>query len=557
MLKKIRLIIAALILSGFVVLFIGIRYLPDIAWLSFLSDVQAAPAMASLNVVALVVLCMATLLFGRVYCSVLCPLGIFQDIVARLRPRKKKPYAYWQNGRAIRVAKHVIAISWILSLFLGIGVIWSALDPYSIFARALAHNIAPAFDALIPTPDYAFNNDLWLQSSSAVAVFFAAACFLTIALVAFFTGRGYCTTVCPVGTILGYLGRFSLFGIRIDERKCRHCNRCSHRCKSHCLNTEKHVQEESVAKIMVDMSRCVACMNCLGSCKFGALHYGLRIKDKTPRTPIEGELSPNPQRKPPEKDMTAPDNAIKATTVSFQHQEGGRHPKDDAQWSKKEVDDEKRQSIKAAMAGVLGGFSAFYATPGLAAPSKTRSKKAAVARKLAPPRKHAVFPPSADDINAFMKRCTGCGLCVRACLNNVIYFPMPANVHAFQPRMRFEYGSCRPTCNACTRICPTAALRKLAISEKPRHPIGRAVVEPSRCINHTTPSAQCSACRRMCPYGAIVTIPSTRSNGSPCTIPTVDGDKCVGCGTCEYVCAARPIAAIHVEGPVAHQRHIS
>ena len=567
MLKKLRIIIATLVFVAFIVLFLGIRFFPDIAWLSFISEIQLAPAIASFNVVALVILCVVTLLFGRIYCSVLCPLGIFQDMASRLKPRKKKPYRYWRDGRAMRVVKLGIALTWLASFILGIGAIWGALDPYAIFSRMLAHNIAPGFDKLMGATGAVPDVALWSQGLGIASIAFAAVSIIAIAVVAFFTGRGYCTTVCPVGTILGYIGKYSLFVIRIDAQKCRHCKCCERRCKSHCLDVAKRTDEEAAPKDMVDRSRCIACMNCLESCKFGALRYGLRakVKEITPEKDCIKDCIIIDSRSTDENEKGREDckdgtgcNAIDPPIPAL---ENANHPiKKGTETASldgdidKGIDDEKRVAFKTIVAGAVVMGASLYANAGFAAPSKKRSNKGKISRKDLTPREHAVFPPSSDSVRDLIKRCTGCGLCARICPNHVIYFPMTANVHVLQPRMRFDYGACRPSCNACTRVCPTGALRELAPSEKANHRIGRAVVDRSLCVNYTTPSTQCRACERMCPYGAIAHTESTRANGKPCMIPTVDPNKCVGCGTCEYVCAARPIAAIHVEGEAAHQR---
>jgi ferredoxin len=77
-------------------------------------------------------------------------------------------------------------------------------------------------------------------------------------------GRTYCNTICPVGTILSFLARFSILKIRFDEDKCKNCSMCSKNCKAACIDYKTHT---------VDYSRCVVCGNCIDKCKFGALSY--------------------------------------------------------------------------------------------------------------------------------------------------------------------------------------------------------------------------------------------------------------------------------------------
>ena len=92
-------------------------------------------------------------------------------------------------------------------------------------------------------------------------------------------GRTYCNTICPVGTVLGFLSRYSLFRITIDSEKCNQCSLCSRNCKAACINFKEH---------QIDASRCVVCMNCIEKCKHGAIsykyHHSMELKTKERRT---------------------------------------------------------------------------------------------------------------------------------------------------------------------------------------------------------------------------------------------------------------------------------
>lgn len=90
--------------------------------------------------------------------------------------------------------------------------------------------------------------------------------FLIIGYLAWKHGRMWCNTICPVGTLLGFVSRFSLFKIRIDENKCTHCMVCGTKCKASCIDSKNQ---------KIDYTRCVDCFDCLESCKEGALVYSL------------------------------------------------------------------------------------------------------------------------------------------------------------------------------------------------------------------------------------------------------------------------------------------
>ena len=598
--RIIRIAVAAAVFLGFIALFLGLRFMPDIAGLSILAKIQFAPAVASASIAIIALQIILALLFGRIYCSAICPLGIFQDCVSKLRPRKKHPYRHWHLGRAAIAAKYAVAVLWLASLIFGVGAIWSALDPYGIFGRFAAHLIAPTADWTVGSAGVAAAAPELLPAGLAIASIASAAVYaVIIAAFAFFSGRGYCSAVCPVGTILGIFGRFSLFGARIDSSKCRRCHACEKRCKMHCIGIPSaKAPQPGGAKPAIDASRCISCFNCLSSCKFGALSYGLRRKRKQNDELSAGD-KPEIQTKNQKSDLRpndlqCPENSGGAQTqsddsarTSEKSEEQQTQSDDSAQTSEKseeqqtqsgdsartsekseeqqtqsddsaraseqspdeiaDIGESRRKALRIALTSAVGLAAGALMRPASAA-AQNKSDLADVSRKDLSPRQTPAFPPGKRDVRTFLRRCTGCGLCMRACPNRVIWFPTGAGAAMFKPQLRFDFGACRPSCNACASVCPTGALIPFEPAEKASNPVGIATFALDKCVNYTTKSTNCSACARMCPYGAISLTDAKRSNGKANKVPSVDPKKCVGCGTCEYVCAARPTAAIHVEG---------
>ena len=69
---------------------------------------------------------------------------------------------------------------------------------------------------------YAFYSvDVWMKSLSTLLV--AVVTFAVLLVLAWRSGRTYCNTICPVGTVLGFLARYSLFKTRFDTSKCNGC----------------------------------------------------------------------------------------------------------------------------------------------------------------------------------------------------------------------------------------------------------------------------------------------------------------------------------------------
>ena len=83
MLKKGRVVLALAFWTSITLLFLDFTGSVH-AWFGRMARIQFLPALLALNVGAIVILMALTLLFGRTYCSVICPLGVFQDIVSRV-----------------------------------------------------------------------------------------------------------------------------------------------------------------------------------------------------------------------------------------------------------------------------------------------------------------------------------------------------------------------------------------------------------------------------------------------------------------------------------------
>ena len=247
-LKSIRIVLAAVVLLGFVALL-----LDGVAWalgvtpgLGFLPKTQLLPAILALNVVVVVAILLVTLLVGRLYCSVLCPMGILQDVftwVNKVVFRRKYRYYRPQNWLRYAVLAFFVALMVMGSFGIASGIA-AFIDPYSAFARMTIG----FFDSRLP-------------------LVVSVAIFAVIFVMSFFWGRLWCNTLCPVGSLLSLVSRWSLFGIRIDKEKCVGCHKCEHRCKANCIDVDG---------CAVDGSRCVMCFNCLGHCKQDAIKIARR-----------------------------------------------------------------------------------------------------------------------------------------------------------------------------------------------------------------------------------------------------------------------------------------
>ena len=503
MLKRIRVILATIVFALITLVFLDFTGTIHV-WFSWLAKIQFLPAVLALNVIVVAVLVILTLLLGRIYCSVICPLGIMQDIIARLN-RKKNRYSYSGEKRVLRYA---VLVVFVVLLVVGLGAFAALLAPYSSYGRIAENLLRPVYlfgnNILASIAEhfnsYAFYHaDVWIKSLPTFII--AAVSFVVIGYLAWRGGRTYCNTICPVGTVLSFFARFSLFKIYFDEDKCRKCSKCSKNCKASCIDYKN---------MTVDYSRCVTCGNCLEQCSFDALHFGMRAKKKVER----GE-------------------------------------RNEERAEKQGVDEGKRAFLLGAALATTGAAIAQVK-------KKTDGGLAVIEDKEAPNRTTPITPPGSYSAKNMAQHCTACQLCVSECPNEVLR-PSTDLMTLMQPTMSYERGYCRPECNRCSEVCPTGAIEPIKKEDKTSIQIGHAVWVKHQCIPVMTDAdkdqetVECGNCARHCPTGAILMVPLREDDEESPMVPTVNAAKCIGCGACENLCPARPFPAIYVEGHEMHR----
>lgn len=439
-----------------------------------------------------------TFITGRIYCSVICPLGIMQDIINRISrwtSKKKRFFKFKKDHPALRYSFLTIMVA---AVILGLGWITLWLDPYSITGRTFTYlfkplmiwgnnNIAvPLFHHL---SIYSFYHHTLLHPYI-LPVILSLAIITAIGYFAWKRGRLFCNTICPVGTLLGLVSHLSFFKIKFDLNRCTRCGKCAGVCKSECI---------SIKNYSVDHSRCVICFNCLDICP-------------------ESALSLKPFL-----------NAGKTKT--------GTDPTTNSQEIKKHPDKSRRKILMTILALFAG--SRVYAF-------KKNRTTADNKNLLINKKDHPVAPPGAGTTERFNRICTGCSLCISACPTGVL---QPALTEYglmgfMQPYMDYSTNYCNFDCTICGEVCPTEAILPLSIEDKHITQIGKAFFVQQNCIVYTD-ETDCGACSEHCPTKAVKMV--AYKNGL--LIPEVEQEICIGCGACEHACPVNaPFKAIYVDG---------
>ena len=402
-----------------------------------------------------------------------------QDIISWINGKLKKKnrfrFSYHKERKWLRYG---FLAAFVLALALGAHSVAILIAPYSAYGRIASNLLAPLYQwgnnlfALMAerVDSYAFySTDVWIKS---LPTFIVAAVTLTVlAVFAWKGGRSYCNNVCPVGTILGFFSRRSIFVPVIDTEKCRNCGLCGRQCKSSCIDMKNHE---------IDYSRCVSCMDCLDACHEGAISYTNRY-------------------------------GVRKNTSDGKDNGSGR----------------RAFFLSALLLGTSLTANAQRKRRRKVAPAASIPEEH--------DRQTPLVPAGSSSLKNFSDHCTACQLCVSSCPNNVLRpssspenFMQP-EMHYDKGYCRPECNNCSQVCPAgairpvsveekssiqighavvdlsrcvvntdnvdcgnCARHCPAGAIHMVRKNPEDMLSILIPAVDEERCIG-------CGACEHLCP----------------------------------------------------------
>jgi ferredoxin len=448
-LRKIRVAVSVVFLLLTAALFLDItNYIPTnyFNWITFLQFIPSAIKFANvltISSIGFIIVLILTLMFGRIYCSSICPLGTIQDIISRIAKKnnRKKKFTFTKEYFWLRYSTLALTI---VSILFGTLIIVNLLDPYSNTGRILSQLFNPIITIVNNIVAFTLEkfNVYLLYPVEIKSFYFVSAMFpfmflLVVLYLSYKRGRLFCNSICPVGTLLGIVSKFTIFKLKIDKASCEGCGVCARVCKSECIEpTSKEI----------DFSRCVACYNCLDVCPSDSINYQfISSEDIQQRT-----------------------------------------------------DDSRRN--------FLSRTTLFFVGLGTTALSQIKiiPKKET---KVEVKKKFVSSPPGSKSLDHFTSNCTACHLCITACPTRVLQPSIIEYgiFSIFQPFMDYKTNFCNFDCTVCGEVCPTSAILPITKEKKQKIQIGKSIFVKENCIVETENTA-CGACSEHCPTKAVMMV---------------------------------------------------
>ncbi|PKO12402.1 MAG: hypothetical protein CVU39_24140 [Chloroflexi bacterium HGW-Chloroflexi-10] len=432
-----------------------------------------------------------TLVFGRVWCGWLCPMGTVLDWFKPKYPRSTDKVQVAEKWRNV---KYFLLIFMLVAALLGNQSLL-IFDPITVMTRFLATGLWPVirfvtlsfesfmyqWNFLWPVLDPLHNNVIQPVFGDIAPVFtLAVPLFLFIAVIVglnWIADRFWCRYLCPLGALLGWISRFAFLRRVVDAEACNGCRQCARLCPTSTIDARRGFES--------DPAECIVCVDCLVDCKQNGTSFQWQI----------------PHWKP---------------AVSMPY------------------DPTRRQALLVMGSAVVG-----TALTGVEPILKRQPAD-------------LIRPPGAR-ITDFEKLCIRCSACINVCPTQGLQPCLTEGgwQNLLTPKLMPRLGYCNYNCTACGTVCPTGAIPLLSLVTKQTTVIGLARVDRNRCLPWSY-ATNCIVCEEACPLPDkaihLEEVEGIDSEGNSILLkrPVVVRTLCIGCGMCEQQCPMGGEAAIRV-----------
>jgi MauM/NapG family ferredoxin protein len=416
-----------------------------------------------------------TLVFGRVWCGWICPLGTLLEWV-RIPGADRRAASFSPRWRKV---KHILLLL-ILAMALFGSLALLVFDPIALFTRTMTAAVLPALNQAITAAERALYPVAFLRPAidwveralrgpvlPVVQPAFSGGAFIFLLFLGVLAlnalaDRFWCRYLCPLGGLLGLISKVALLRPVIQSA----CNRCGH-----CVGACRLEAIATGAGYEIVPSECTVCLDCLAACPEQGIGFEWRWR-------------PAPAQ---------------------------------------EYDPTRRQALTALGIGAVS--LALLRTDAWAKKPNTYL--------IRPP-----GVDDEEEFLSRCVRCSQCmKVCPTSGLQPSLFEAGLEGL--WTPRLVPRLGYCDYGCNACGQVCPSGAIPPLALAEKQVHVIGMAVVDQNRCLPwaYATPCIVCEEMCPL-PEKAIQLEDTGLSDdfGQEIRRPYVLLDRCIGCGICEQQC---------------------
>lgn len=194
-------------------------------------------------------------LLGRVVCGFLCPFGLLQDLLHKIKIPKLKVSP--RIDKPLRYLKYVILVVFVVALPLLLTDAFGTGTPY--FCKLLCP--AGTLEGGIPL---AIANES-IRDSLGFLFCYKSALLLSIVILSIVIYRPFCKYLCPLGAFYGLFNKVSFFRLSVDAKRCTGCGHC-----------EKTCPMQVPVRQQCNSAECIRCGRCKDNCRDKAIEFGLR-----------------------------------------------------------------------------------------------------------------------------------------------------------------------------------------------------------------------------------------------------------------------------------------